>query len=56
MFFFKNGAQEVKIPNTEDNKKLFLAIVEKMMNSYKEPSQAKINMQDNINGNNNVKM
>ena len=56
MFFFKSGGQEVKIPNTEENKELFLAIVEKMVNSCKEPSQAKINMQDNINSDNNVKM
>ena len=56
MFFFKSGGQEVKIPNTEENKELFLAIVEKMVNSCKEPSQAKINMQDNINGDNNIKM
>ena len=56
MFFFKSGGQEVKIPNTEENKELFLAIVEKMVSSCKEPSQAKINMQDNINGDNNVKM
>ena len=56
MFFFKSGDQEVKIPNTEENRQLFLTIIEKMVASCNSSSQTKINMQDNINGNNNVKM
>ena len=54
MFFFKNGGQEVKIPNTEENRQLFLTIVEKMVSSCNSSSQ--INMQDNINGDNNIKI
>ena len=54
MFIFKNGTQEVKIPDTEENKELFLMIVEKMVASRN--SQTKINMQDNVSGNNNIKM
>ena len=54
MFFFKNGGQEVKIPNTEENRQLFLTIVEKMVSSCNSSSQIK--MQDNINGDNNIKI
>ena len=36
MFFFRYEGQEVKIPNTEENKELFLAIVEKIVNSRTE--------------------
>jgi len=54
MLIFKNGNQEIKIPDTEENKKLFLTIVGKMVASCN--AQAKINMQDNISGNNNVEM
>lgn len=55
MLFFKNGNQEVRIPNTsEENQKLFLTIIEKMITS--SSNQPKINMQDNITGNYNIKM
>ena len=54
VFFFKNGGQEVKIPNTEENRQLFLTIVEKMVSSCNSSSQ--INMQDHINGDNNIKI
>ena len=56
ILFFKSNGQEVKIPNTEENKELFLAIVEKIVSLRTESTQTKINMQDNINGDNSVKM
>ena len=56
MFFFKYGAQEVKIPGIEENKQLFFDIVKEMVGSHNESSPTKINMQDNINGSNNVRM
>ena len=56
VLYFKNGEQEVKLPNTDENRELFLTIVKEMVVSHNEFHQSKINMQDNINGNNSVKM
>lgn len=56
VLYFKNGEQEVQIPNTDENKELFLTIVKEMVVSHNGFHQSKINMQDNINGNNSVKM